>query len=102
MLGETRDPQAAPALRAALEHDHDAFLKLTLAQALVKLKDVSGYAALLDILKSGDSELLRNQAIEIVKAESGQDFGYKPERSLEENRAAIEQISDWTKKASTD
>lgn len=94
-LGQTNDPQAAPALRAALLKDHDPFLKLTLAEALVKLKDNAGYNALLEMLKGDDPVLLRSEALELMKKESGQDFGYNPEKTGGENRAALEKATAW-------
>jgi HEAT repeat protein len=97
-LGKMKDTRAAPALRSVLQKDHDPFLKLTLAAALVKLKDKAGFTALTDILKQDESVLLRSQALELLKAESGQDFGYNPEKSAGENKAALERLSDWVNK----
>jgi zinc/manganese transport system permease protein len=94
-LGQTNNPQAAPALRAALQKDHDPFLKLTLAEALVKLKDKAGYEALLEMLKGDEPVLLRSEALELVKKEAGQDFGYNPEKTPAENKAALERIAMW-------
>jgi len=94
-LGQTNDPQAAPPLRAALQKDHDPFLKLTLAEALVKLKDNAGYKALLEMLKAEEPVLLRSEALELMKKESGQDFGYNPEKTAAENRAALERVAVW-------
>jgi zinc/manganese transport system permease protein len=94
-LGETNDPQAAPALRTALQKDHDPFLRLTLAEALVKLKDKEGYNALLGMLKSDEPVLVRSEALELIKKEAGQDFGYNPEKTVAENRAPLERAEAW-------
>ena len=94
-LGQTNNPQAAPALRTALQKDHDPFLKLTLAEALVKLKDNAGYNALLEMLKGDEPVLLRSEALELMKKEAGQDFGYNPEKTATENRAALEKVAAW-------
>ena len=94
-LGRKNDPQAAPALRAALQKDYDPFLKLTLAGALTKLKDKAGYDALLEILKGDQPVLLRSQALELIKEESGKDFGYNPEKSGAENQSALDQVARW-------
>jgi len=94
-LGKTNNPQAAPALRAALQKDHDPFLKLTLAEALVGLKDKAGYNALLEMLKGDEPVLLRSEALELMKKEAGQDFGYNPEKTATENRAALEKVAVW-------
>jgi zinc/manganese transport system permease protein len=96
-LGKKGDPQAGPALRAALQKDYDPFLKLTIVSALVKVKDKSGYTALLDILKKDEPVLLRSQALELLKAEAGEDFGYNPEKSPAENRAALDRAAAWVK-----
>jgi len=94
-LGQTNNPQAAPALRAALQKDHDPFLKLTLAEALLELKDKAGYNALLEMLKGDEPVLLRSEALELMKKEAGQDFGYNPEKTATENRAALEKVAVW-------
>ena len=94
-LGKTNNPQAAPALRAALQKDHDPFLKLTLAEALLELKDKAGYNALLEMLKGNEPVLLRSEALELMKKEAGQDFGYNPEKTATENRAALEKVAVW-------
>ena len=94
-LGRKNDPQAAPALRAALKKDYDPFLKLTLAGALTKLKDKAGYDALLEILKGDQPVLLRSQALELIREESGKDFGYNPEKSGAENQSALDQVARW-------
>ena len=94
-LGRKNDPQAAPALRAALKKDYDPFLKLTLAGALTKLKDKAGYDALLEILKGDQPVLLRSQALELIREESGKDFGYNPEKSGAENQSALDQAARW-------
>jgi HEAT repeat protein len=100
-LGQTNDPQAAPPLRAALQKDHDPFLKLTLAEALVSLKDNAGYNALLEMLKGDEPVLLQSEALESIKKESGQDFGYDPGKTAGENRAALERITAWVRTRKT-
>ena len=101
-LGKKGDPQAGPALRAALQKDYDPFLKLTIVNALIKVKDKSAYAALLDILKKDEPVLLRSQALELLKAEAGEDFGYNPEKTPAENKVALDRAATWVKtKANT-
>jgi HEAT repeat protein len=97
-LARKADPQAGPALRAALQKDYDPFLKLTLVTALIKVKDKAGYTALLDMLKKDEPVLLRSQALELLKSESGQDFGYNPEKTPSENKAALERATAWINK----
>jgi hypothetical protein len=66
-----------------------------LAGALTKLKDKAGYDALLEILKGDQPVLLRSQALELIKEESGKDFGYNPEKSGAENQSALDQVARW-------
>jgi hypothetical protein len=63
----------------------------------VKTKDKAGFAALLDILKKDEPVLLRSQALELLKAEAGQDFGYNPEKSPAENKAALDRAAAWAR-----
>ena len=97
VLGVKKDVGAAPALKAALAKDYDPFLKLTLAKALVDLNDRAGDAALIEILKSDDAGLARSQALDLIKGRAGQDFGYNPEKSVAENKAAIDKAEQWLK-----
>jgi zinc/manganese transport system permease protein len=99
-LGKLKDPKAAPALRAALEKDHDPFLKLTIAGSLVQLKDKAGYDRLVKILQSDEPVLLRSQALELIKAEAGQDFGYDPEKTAVENKASLVRVGAWVREIS--
>ncbi len=93
-----KDSHAIPALNSALKRkNYDPFLKLTIAKALVELKDKSGYDALIDILKNADAGFARVQAIEVIKQKAGQDFGYNPERTVPENAGAIDRIERWQK-----
>jgi zinc/manganese transport system permease protein len=99
-LGKKKDPQAATALKTALKNDYDPFLKLTLAKALIDVNDPAGYAALVELLKNDDGVLARTQAIEMIKAKAGQDFGYDPEKPAAANRAAVEKAEHWVKAGS--
>src|SRR6185295_18962128 len=92
-----KDPKAVPALKAALQKNYDPFLKLTLAKALIQLNDTSGYDTLVQILKNDDAGFARAQALELIKAKAGQDFGYNAEKSVAENSAAIQKIDQWHK-----
>jgi hypothetical protein len=48
-------------------------------------------------LKDDQAGFARAQALELIKAKAGQDFGYDPEKSVAENGAAIEKIEKWRK-----
>ena len=94
-LAKKKDPQAAPALKAALQKDYDPFLKLTLAGALAKLQDKAGFEALFDVLRKDEPVLLRVQALDLMKAEAGQDFGYNPEKTPAENKVSLDRVAEW-------
>lgn len=96
-LMKRNDSHAIPGLKAALKKNYDPFLKLTIAKALIELKDKSGYEALIQILKNDEAGFARAQAIEVVKAKAGRDFGYNPEKSVSENAAAIDGLERWLK-----
>jgi len=95
ILGNKKDPQAIPAIQAALARPYDAFLKLTLARTLAEMKDKSGYAAALEIMKSDEPVLVRSEALALVKDAAGGDFGYDPEKSAAENNSALERFASW-------
>ncbi len=94
-----KDTKAAPALKAALQKNYDPFLKLTIAKALIQLNDKSGYETLIQILRNDEAGFARAQALELIKAKAGRDFGYNPEKTAAENSASIDQIEKWKKGA---
>ena len=47
------------------------------------------------MLKGDEPVLLRSEALELMKKEAGQDFGYNPEKTATENRAALEKVAVW-------
>ncbi len=94
-MEQKKDPKAAPALKAALKRDFDPFLKLTIAKALAAQQDKEGYAALVDILKNDEAGFARSQALELIKARAETDFGYNAEKSVAENKPAIEKLEKW-------
>jgi zinc/manganese transport system permease protein len=96
-LTKRKDSHAIPALRSALKKNYDPFLKLTIAKALIELNDKSGYDALVEILKNNDAGFARAQALEMIKAKSGQNFGYNPEKTVAENSAALARLQSYLK-----
>jgi zinc/manganese transport system permease protein len=92
-LGKQEDQRAIPALRAAAARDYDPFLKLTIARSQLAVNDKQGYSTLLSILKDGDAGFARYQAIDLIKEETGKDYGYNPEKSAAENQKALEEIA---------
>lgn len=95
-LAKQKDPRAIPALREAAKRDYDPFLKLTIAKAQLELGDDEGYATLIEILKNDEaSPLARQQANELLEADAGKKFGYDAQKSVAENKAALEKIEQW-------
>lgn len=97
-LTKRKDSRALPGLKTALKKDYDPFLKLTIAKALIELNDPAGYGALIEILENNEAGFARAQAIEILKAKAGQDFGYNPEKTVAENKDAVQRIKQWEKR----
>jgi hypothetical protein len=94
-IAKKKAPKTATALKAALLRDFDPFLKLSLAKALIAIGDDAGIKAVVDILKDDEAGFARSQALDVLKANAGKDFGYNPEKTVEENKAAIEVIEGW-------
>ncbi|HYR86118.1 MAG TPA: HEAT repeat domain-containing protein, partial [Terriglobia bacterium] len=91
------DSHAIPGLRSALKKNYDPFLKLTIARTLMDFNDKSGYDALVEILKDNEAGFARVQALELLKAKTGQDFGYNPEKTVGENSAALARLESYLK-----
>lgn len=98
-LTKRKDSRALPGLKNALKKDYDPFLKLTIAKALVELNDPAGYDALLEILENDEAGFARAQAIEVIKAKAGQTFDYNPEKTVAENKGALDRIKQWQKRS---
>ena len=94
-MTKLQDSRAIPALKTALNKDYDPFLKLTLARALVEMKDRAGYAGLIAILKNDEAGFARNQAIELIKSSAGSDFGYDADKDVAGNKEALLRLEKW-------
>jgi hypothetical protein len=66
---------------------------------LIELNDIAGYDALIEILEDEDAGFARAQASELINAKAGQNFGYNPEKTVTENKEALERIKRWHKRA---
>jgi len=96
-MEQKKDRKAIPALKAASQKDYDPFLKLSIAKALVALQDDAAYRTLVEILKNDEAGLARIQALELIKSKAGEDFGYNPEKSVPDNKDALDRIETWLK-----
>lgn len=100
-LGALGDARAVPALQAAASRGYDAFLRLSLASALVELSNSSGYEVALDVLADPDAGFARFQALELISAAAGEDFDYDPLETVDANQAAFERIELWVRELAT-
>lgn len=96
-LGKQKDPRAIAALQEASRKDFDDFLKFSIASAQLALGDRNGFETLIHILKNEEAGFARQQAAALLEAATGRKFGYKAEKSVSENSAAIKKIEDWWK-----
>lgn len=94
-LSKQKDPRAIPALRQAVQGNYDPFLKLSIARAQLAAGDREGFATLIQILKNEDAGFARQQANELLESQSGQHFGYRSERTVAQNGAALQKINQW-------
>lgn len=94
-LGQQKDPRAVPALKLAAAKDYDPFLKYNIARAQLQVGDKSGFKTLTAILKNDDAGFARQQAHELLEAQTNQKFGYDPQKSVAENKEPLKKIDDW-------
>lgn len=97
-LGKQKDPRAVPALQHAAAKDYDDFLKYTIGRAQLGVGDRQGFETLIKILRNDEAGFARQQALELLEAQSGKKFGYDTEKTVAENAAALKKIDDWWKK----
>jgi zinc/manganese transport system permease protein len=94
-LARQGNPTAIPALRKSAAQDYDGFLKLSIADAQLTLGDAQGFSTLIALLKNDEEGFARMQAIDLLQARSGRDFGYDAEKSVAENAEALKRIDQW-------
>jgi zinc/manganese transport system permease protein len=97
VLKKQNDPRAVPALRHAAQGNYDGFLKLSIAQAQLALGDPEGFGTLIMVLKNDGPSLARQEANELLENQSGTKFGYQAEKTVGENRAALQTIDQWSR-----
>ena len=96
-LIKQRDSRAITALRRAAENRNDDFLALTIARAQLALGDREGLATLIKIVKQGEALLARRQASELLEERSGRSFGYRADKTIAQNRDALQKMDEWWK-----
>ncbi|TMA09434.1 MAG: hypothetical protein E6J89_12965 [Deltaproteobacteria bacterium] len=97
-LRKQKDPRAVPFLRRAAQEEHDDFLKLSIAKAQLALGDPQGFATLIQVLKSDGASLARQEASELLEKQSGSRFGYQIDKTVTENKPALQKIDGWWKR----
>ena len=94
-LAKQKDPRAILALREAAKKDYDEFMKLSIANAQLKVGDSQGFQTLIKILETEEGGFARQQASESLEEQSGEKFGYNAEKSVAENAEALRKIRAW-------
>lgn len=96
VLGFTRTEESTAALVAHMNHKEDV-VRYEAAAGLLNHGDTTAVPVLVDFLGSSDRRL-RFKAIQILKQEIGQDFGYRFSADKESRQASIEQWRAWWNK----
>jgi hypothetical protein len=93
LLGLTRDPRPLRELDA-LRGDPDEELRFEAATAMIRIGDRRGFTTLIDGLGHGDP-LLRRRSIGMLRAATGETFGYRHDDHADERRAAVARWRAW-------
>ena len=94
LLSSVNDREA---LAGSLEKTEDEELKLALARRMFALGMEGGGRGLLGLMKEGELPIFRSEALDTLKAKSGDDFGYDPleEPDGEGNHEALQRWTKW-------
>ena len=95
LLPTFEDQAAVPVLQELAAGDHDAFLRVALARAILELKDPAGIPVLINILGEDEGELAHREAVELLRNLTGEGFGYGPELDPADNANALESWRVW-------
>jgi hypothetical protein len=90
-----RSPSVVPSLLELAERDVDAFLKVEVANAILRLRDPGGIPILIGFLEENEVFLARKKALELLREVTGQSFDYRVEASAEENAVVIRRWKAW-------
>ncbi|MCK5086337.1 MAG: metal ABC transporter permease, partial [Melioribacteraceae bacterium] len=82
-------------LTLMFHHEKDEYTQLKIANRMSEISKKEGYLLLIAILKNGELPFVKEEACLKIRENSGQDFGYDPIKSLEENQKAITEIENW-------
>lgn len=95
------DRSAVEVLKGLGQRDFDAFLKIEIANAILRLRDPSGIPILLDVLKEEKALLPRVQAFQLFRDVVGKDFGYDPYADEKTRDKALKSMKVWWDRVSS-
>ncbi len=95
--GILKEVTDAAVINKAIAATDDEELRVAMAMRLLALDSPSGRAVLLEIMKSGEIPLFRNEAMDALVKSSGDDFGYAPmdEPDSQGNLEALVKWNAW-------
>jgi hypothetical protein len=88
-------PESADLLAVAGDTEKDGLLRLRIAEILVEKGDSRGPGIALALLSEAHPTLVRDDAHQLLRQATGQEFGYDPFASDQENAAAMARWEDW-------
>jgi len=95
LLASTGDPAALDLLAGAAVSGADPLQRLELASRLGAAGDRRGVGIAAGLLRDDTPPLVRDDAIRFVSEVAGDDFGYDPFATEQDNAAALARIRDW-------
>lgn len=93
LLGLARDPRPLLDLDM-LRSDPDEELRFEAATAMIRIGDRRGFNTLIDGLEHADPRL-RKRSIDMLRAATGETFGYQHDDHADERRAAVSRWRAW-------
>jgi zinc/manganese transport system permease protein len=95
LLALIDDRRRLDLLASALTAENDDLLRLRQATILAEGDDRRGLLAAIDMLQQDLPPLIRDEAHELLRSHSGEDFGYDPFADDAANAAALESWRAW-------
>ena len=91
-------------MKEASSHTEDQETLFALGARLVQIEPGAGRAILVGIMESAEAPVFRNDALTLLKEQSGDDFGFDPmdDPSSDPNRAALVKWKEWLREKVTE
>jgi zinc/manganese transport system permease protein len=86
-----QDPAAVAVLKRLGQRDLDPFLRVEIAEGILRCRSPDGIPILLDVLEHERAPVVRAAALDVLSRLTGKTFGYEADASLAENAAALTQ-----------